>query len=101
MRDDESSRIGRAVCSDDGSGQASQSTRGLSRARAVSSTGPQSRHLFFQLCRPLIGCDRLGSRLLELDGEAIGALPLALEIRSGVGCRCFEPRDLRLARLDL
>jgi hypothetical protein len=59
----------------------SQSKRGLSRDRAASpATGPQRRHFVFQSCRPRIGCRRLGSRLQQLDGQAIGALALALEI---------------------
>jgi hypothetical protein len=39
------------------------------------------------------GCHHLGSRLKQLNGQAIGALALALEIGSVIGCGCFEPRD--------
>jgi hypothetical protein len=80
----------------------SQSKRGLSRDRATSSApGPQSRHFIFQSCRPLIGCHRLGGRLQQLNSQVIGALALVLEICSIVGCRCFEPRDLRHQCHDL
>ena len=59
-------------------------------------TSPQSRHLIFKPCRHLLGRHNLGSRLKQLNRQAIGALALALEICSVIGCRCFEPRDLRL-----
>ncbi len=86
----------RAVCAHDGRGQMSQSTRGVSRDRAASlATGPQSLHFVFQSCRPRIGCRRLGGRLQQLDGQAIGALVFALENCPVGGCDCFEPRDLR------
>jgi hypothetical protein len=81
----------------------SQSARSLSmgvdRAAALA-TGPQSRHLTFKPCRHLLGCHNLGSRLKQLNRQAIGALALALEICSLIGCRRFEPRDLRLQCLD-
>jgi hypothetical protein len=78
----------------------SQSACGLSLAvdRAASS---QSRHLIFKPCRQLLGCHSLGSRLQQLNRQAIGALALALAICSVIGCPCFEPRDLRLQYLDL
>jgi hypothetical protein len=82
----------------------SQSACSLSVAidRAASSaTGPQIRHLTFKPCRRLIGCHGLGSRLQQLNRQAIGALALALEICSVIGCSCFEPRDLRVQCLDL
>jgi hypothetical protein len=68
---------------------------------ASSATGPQSRHLTFKPCRRLLGCHSLDSRPQHLDRQAIGALALALEIYSVIGCPCFEPRDFRLQRLDL
>ena len=68
---------------------------------ASSATGPQSRHLTFKPYRHLLGCHSLGSRLQQLYRQAIGALALALEICSVIGCPCFEPRDLRLQGLDL
>src|SRR5258708_19980554 len=80
----------------------SQSACSLSVAvdRAASSaTGPQSRHLTFKPCRHLLGCLSLGSRLQQLNRQAIGAL--ALEICFVIGCPCVEPRDLRLQCLDL
>jgi hypothetical protein len=43
---------------------------------------PQSRHLTFEPCR-LLGCHSLGSRLQQLNRQAIGAL--ALEICSVIG----------------
>jgi hypothetical protein len=77
----------------------SQSARSLcvavDRAAALA-TGPQSRHLIFKPCRNLLGRGSFGSRLKQLNRQAIGALALALEICSVIGCRCFEPRDLRL-----
>ena len=80
----------------------SQATRGVSRERAARAAfGPQRRHFVFQSCRPRIGCLRLGARLLQLDGEALGALTLALEHRPVGGCDVFEPRDLRLEGLGL
>ena len=91
----------RAVCFDDGGGQMSQSTRGVSRDRAAPAIAPQRRHFVFQSCRPRIGCHGLGGRLLQLDGEAIGALPLAFEHGPVGGCDVFEPRDLRLEGLGL
>jgi hypothetical protein len=63
---------------------------------ASSATGPQSRHLIFKPCRHLIGGHSLGSRLQQLNSQAIGALALALEICPVIGCPRFEPRDLRL-----
>ena len=77
----------------------SQSACSLSVAvdRAASSaTGSQSRNLAFKPCRHLNGCHSLGSRLQQLNSQAIGALALALEICPVIGGRCFEPRDLRL-----
>jgi hypothetical protein len=68
---------------------------GVDRAAALA-TGPQSRHLTFKPCRDLLCCHNFGSRLKQLNRQAIGALALALEICSVIGCRCFEPRDLRL-----
>src|SRR5713101_8043724 len=78
----------------------SQSACSLSVAvdRAASS---QSRQLIFKPCRHLVGCHRLGSRLQQLIRQAIGALALALEICSVIGCPCFETHDLRLQCLDL
>jgi hypothetical protein len=67
---------------------------------ASSANGPQS-HLTFKPCRRLLGCHSLGSRLQQLNRQAIGALALVLEICPVTGCRCFEPRDLRLQCLDL
>ena len=67
---------------------------------ASSAIGPQSRHLTFKPCRYLLGRHNLGSRLQQLNVEAIGALALALEIRSVIGCPCFELRDRRLQRLE-
>ena len=61
-----------------------------------SASSPQRRHLTFKPCRHLLGCHHLGSRLKQLNRQAIGALALALEICPVIGCRCFEPRDLRL-----
>jgi hypothetical protein len=52
---------------------------------ASSATGPQSHHLTFQPCRHLLGRRNLGSRLQQLNLEAIGALALALEIRAVIG----------------
>ena len=82
----------------------SQPARGLSAAvdpAASSATGPQNRHLTFKPCRHLLGCHSLGSCLQQLNRQAIGALALAPEICSVIGCACFEPRDLRLQCLDL
>ena len=82
----------------------SQSACGLSVTvdRAASSaTGPQSRNLAFKPCRHLIGGHSLGSRLQQLNSQAIGPLALALKICPVIGCPCFEPRDLRLQCLDL
>jgi hypothetical protein len=73
---------------------------GIDRAAALA-TGPQSRHLTFKPCRDLLCCHNFGSRLKQLNRQAIGALALALEICSVIGCRCFEPRDLRLQCLNL
>jgi hypothetical protein len=81
----------------------SQSACSLSVAvdRAASSaTGPQGRHLTFKPRRHLLGRHNLGSRLQQLNLEAIGALALALEICAVIGCPCFEPRDRRLQRLE-
>src|SRR6266404_5550869 len=93
-----------AVCCHYGSGEMSQSacslSMGVDRATALA-TGPQSRHLTFKPCRDLICCHNFGSRLKQLNRQAIGALALALEICSVIGCRCFEPRDLRLQCLTL
>jgi hypothetical protein len=66
---------------------------------ASSATGPQSRNLAFKLCRHLIGGHSLGSRLQQLNRQAIGAL--ALKICPVIGCPRFESRDLRLQSLDL
>src|SRR6266404_1789063 len=52
-------------------------------------------------CRRLLGRRSFGSRLKQLNRQAIGALALALEICSVIGCRCFEPRDLRRQCLNL
>src|SRR5260370_26232474 len=82
----------------------SQSACSLSVAvdRAASSAkGRQSRHLTFKPCRRLLGCHSLGSRLQQLNRQAIGALALALEICSVIGRPYFEPRDPRLQCLDL
>jgi hypothetical protein len=75
----------------------SQSARSLSVAvdRASLATDPQSRHLIFKPFRHLLGRRSFGSRLKQLNRQAIGALALALKICSMIGCRCFEPRDLR------
>jgi hypothetical protein len=73
---------------------------GVGRAGS-SAASPQRRHLTFKPCRHLLGCHNLGSRLKQLNRQAIGALALALEICSVIGCRCFEPRDLRLQCLNL
>jgi hypothetical protein len=66
--------------------------------RAASS---QSRHFIFKPCGHFLSCHSLGSRLQQLNRQAIGALALALEICSVIGCPCFEPHDLRLQCLDL
>jgi len=61
----------------------SQSACSLSLAvdrAAGSATGPQSHHLTFKPCRHLLGRHNLGSRLQQLNLEAIGTLALALEI---------------------
>ncbi|WP_271613124.1 hypothetical protein [Bradyrhizobium sp. CCBAU 21362] len=80
----------------------SQSTRGVSRDRlARAAIVPQRRHFVFQSRRPRIGGRRLGGRLRQLDGEAIGTLTLALEHGPVGGCDVFEPRDLRLEGPDL
>src|SRR5258708_4052263 len=78
----------------------SQSACSLSATvdRAASS---QSRHLIFKPCRHLLGCHSLGSRLQQLNRQAIGALAPALEICSVIDCPCFETHDLRLQCLDL
>src|ERR1700687_879737 len=68
---------------------------------ASSATGPQSRHLTFKPCRRLLGCHSLGRRPQPVNRQAIGALALAFEICSVIGCPCCEPRDLRLQCLDL
>src|SRR5258705_194645 len=47
-------------------------------------------------CRPPLARRSFGSRLRQLNRQAIGALALPLKICSVIGCRCFEPRDLRL-----
>jgi len=59
---------------------------GADRA-ANPATAPQRRHFIFKPCRHLLGCHHLGSRLKQLNGQAIGALALALEICSVIGCR--------------
>jgi hypothetical protein len=74
----------------------SQSARSLSVAvdrAANSATGSQKRHFTFKPCHHLLGCNSLGSRLQQLNRQAIGAL----EICSMIGCPCFEPRDFRLS----
>jgi hypothetical protein len=68
---------------------------------ASSATGAQSRHLALKPLRRLPSRRILGSRLQQLNRQAIGALALALEICSVIGCPSFEPRDLRLQCLDL
>src|SRR5882724_9957372 len=71
-----------AVCFHNGRSQMSQEACSLSVAvdRAASSaTGPQSRHLSFKPRRHLLGCHGLGSRLQQLNHEAIGALAFPLE----------------------
>jgi len=70
------------------------------KVAASSATRPQSRHLTFKPCRYLLGCHSLGSRLQQLNLQAIGALALVLEICSVIGCPFFEPRDLRLQCLE-
>jgi hypothetical protein len=80
-----------------------QSARSLSMGvvRAGSSaTRPQRCHLTFKPCRHLLGCHYLGSHLKQLNGQAIGAFALALEICPVIGCRCCELRDLGLQFLD-
>ena len=82
----------------------SQSARSLLMAvdqAASLATGPQSRHLIFKPCRRLLGRCSFGSRLKQLNRQAIGALVLALEICPVIGCRCFEPRDLRRQCVNL
>ena len=79
----------------------SQSACGLSLAAGRSVTGPQSRHLAFKPRRRFLGRHGLGSRLEQLNHQAIGALALALEICPVTGRPCFELRDLRLQCLDL
>ena len=66
--------------------------------RAASS---QSRHFIFKPCSHFLSCHSLGSRLQQLNRQAIGALALTLEICFVIGSPCFEPRDLRLQCLDL
>ena len=76
----------------------SQSARSLLMAvdqAAGLAIGPQSRHLIFKPCRRFLRRRSFGSRLKQLDRQAIGALALPLKICSVIGCRCFEPRDLR------
>jgi hypothetical protein len=73
---------------------------GVGRAGS-SADSPQRRHLTFKPCRHLLGCHNLGSRLKQLNAQAIGALARTFKICSVIGCRCFEPRDLRLQCLDL
>jgi hypothetical protein len=68
---------------------------------AALATAPQSRHLIFKPCRRLLGRRSFGSRLKQLNRQAIGALALALEICPVIGCRCFEPRDLRRQCVNL
>ena len=82
----------------------SQSARSLSLAAdqaASLATGPQSRHFIFKPCRRLLGRRSFGGRLKQLNRQAIGALPLALKFCFVIGCRCFEPRDFGLQRLNL
>jgi hypothetical protein len=68
---------------------------------ASSANGPQRRHLPFKPGRRLLGCHGLGSRLQQLDRQAITALALVLEVCPATRCRCFEPRDLRLQCHDV
>jgi hypothetical protein len=68
---------------------------------ASSASSPQSRDLTFEPCRDLLGGHSLGSRLQQLNRQALGALALALEICPVIGCPRFEPRDLRPQSLDL
>jgi len=82
----------------------SQSARSLLMAvdqTASLATGPQSRHLISKPCRRFLGRRSFGSRLKQLNRQAIGALALPLEICSVIGCRCFEPCVLRLQCLNL
>jgi len=82
----------------------SQSASSLSLAvdrTAALATAPQCRHLTFEPCRRLLGHGSFGSRLKQLNRQAIGALVLALEICPVIGCRCFEPRDLRRQCVNL
>jgi hypothetical protein len=82
----------------------SQSASSLSLAvdrTAALATAPQCRHLTFEPCRHLLGRGSFGSRLKQLNRQAIGAFALALEICSVIGCHCFEPRELRRQCLNL
>ena len=82
----------------------SQSASSLSLAvdgTVALASAPQCRDLIFEPCRHLLGRGSFGSRLKQLNRQAIGALALALEIYFVIGCRCFEPRDLRLQCLKL
>jgi len=45
---------------------------------ANSATGPLRRHLIFKPCRRLLGRRSFGTRLKQLNRQAIGALALAL-----------------------
>jgi len=51
-------------------------------------------------CGHHVGCTKLGSRLQQLNAQAIGALTLALGICLMIGGQCLEPRDLRLHGRD-
>src|SRR5258707_1270937 len=65
----------------------SQSACGLSMGvgRAGSSAAsPQRRHLTFKPCRHLLGCHNLGSRLKQLNRQAIGALAYLRDGAAGV-----------------
>jgi hypothetical protein len=63
--------------------------------------GSQSRHLIFKPCRHLLGCHSLGSRLQQLNRQAIGALARARENCSVIRGPSLEPRYLRLQCPDL
>ena len=93
-----------AVCFYQSRSQTPKSAWTLSVAvdRAISSaSGPQSSHLPFKPCRRLLGCRGLGSRLQQLDYQAIGALAFVLKICAVTGCARFEPRVLRFQYLYL
>ena len=88
-----------AVCFHYGRGEMSQSACGLSLA--AEPADPQSGQLAFKPRRRFLGRHGLGSRLEQLDHQAIGSLALALKICPVARRPCFEPRDLRLQCLDL